>query len=370
MSLNPKKNKEVDYLQNGKIPLLLHFHLKWEFLSGLYISISFSYTAYKGQYFDIGTFTLKWAKFLKLPDEKTCREYEKARKVEHNFLELQHAQFIEITAYQTLNWKQTPAILDRDPLKLMMSVRSIQYFQIPHWAELHSRSISRYYTVLPDSELISVSIYTLFQPDHCNSGFLGAKCPGCARLLQAPVCPSSETGGYWIRPTQYGLLLRTGHVQCISHYFFSTSMPGTTTAKSLQLWDWVKTLLSQDRHCWPVPGRTVWTRYLPFYVTNVTPTYSSTCYSSPIQPGTGIKRLFLILPSNFILNSLQISGCSSWRRANSKENFAPLVFGTAQPLCFSSWIFRAVSALTIGNAQDGIPLFSLFWAICALWGFP
>lgn len=45
ISLNPKEN---NYFQNGKIPLFLHFHLKWEFFSGLCISISSGYTAYKG----------------------------------------------------------------------------------------------------------------------------------------------------------------------------------------------------------------------------------------------------------------------------------------------------------------------------------
>lgn len=53
-----------------------------------------------------------------------------------------------------------------------------------------------------------------------------------------------------------------------------------------------------------------------------------------------------------------------------EENSAPLVFGMVQPLCFSSLIFRAMSVLTVGDVWDGITLFSLFWAISAVWGFP
>lgn len=52
------------------------------------------------------------------------------------------------------------------------------------------------------------------------------------------------------------------------------------------------------------------------------------------------------------------------------ENFAPLVFVMVQPLCFSSRFFRAMSVLTIGHTWDGITLFSLFWAISEVWGFP
>lgn len=70
-------------------------------------------------------------------------------------------------------------------------------------------------------------------------------------------------------------------------------MPGTITAKRLQnSGTQLKHPLTHDRHCWPMPGRTVWIQYLSFSVTKAASTYSCACYSSPTESGNGIKRLY------------------------------------------------------------------------------
>ncbi len=59
----------MNYFQKYNISLSLPFCLKEEFNSGLYINISFSYTAHKWQYFDVVTPTLERVEFLKFPEE-------------------------------------------------------------------------------------------------------------------------------------------------------------------------------------------------------------------------------------------------------------------------------------------------------------
>lgn len=166
----------------AKFHYFLHFHLKWELFSGFHISISSSHVL--SFLCCIRNFTLKWAMFPYLPEQKHTKNMKRQEKQFYRALTYwiytdKNIWNIELKA----NPSHFGPWLSTVGLKLIMHIPSVQCFQIP------GCQLSVIPSQLADTTLCcqvtnrsQLANKPVFQPDNSNSDLLGARCPGCARF--------------------------------------------------------------------------------------------------------------------------------------------------------------------------------------------